>query len=52
MPDEIARTVGALFINSDGKVLLGLRSPTKKAWPSHWDSIGGRVEEARAWRKR
>jgi 8-oxo-dGTP diphosphatase len=45
MPDEIARTVGALFINSDGKVLLGLRSPTKKAWPLHWDSIGGRVEE-------
>jgi 8-oxo-dGTP diphosphatase len=45
MPDEIARTVGALFINSDGRVLLGLRSPAKKAWPVHWDSIGGRVEE-------
>jgi 8-oxo-dGTP diphosphatase len=45
MPDDIARTVGALFINADGKVLLGLRSPAKKAWPVHWDSIGGRVEE-------
>jgi 8-oxo-dGTP diphosphatase len=45
MQDRIARTVGALFINSDGKVLLGLRSPLKKVWPSHWDTIGGRVEQ-------
>jgi 8-oxo-dGTP diphosphatase len=45
MQDQIARTVGALLIRSDGKVLLGLRSPTKKAWPGHWDSIGGRVEK-------
>ncbi len=29
----------------DGKVLLGLRAPTKKAWPDHWDTIGGRVED-------
>jgi 8-oxo-dGTP diphosphatase len=42
---KIARTVGALFIDSDGKVLLGLRSPSKKAWPLHWDSIGGHVED-------
>jgi len=45
MQDKISRTVGALFINSDGKVLLGLRSPSKTAWPAHWDTIGGRVEE-------
>ncbi len=45
MQDKIARTVGALFINSDGQVLLGLRSPSKKAWPLHWDSIGGHVED-------
>ena len=44
MPDDIARTVGALFINAEGKVLLGLRAPSKKVWPSHWDTIGGRVE--------
>ncbi len=44
MPDDIARTVGAMFINAEGKVLLGLRSPSKKVWPNHWDTIGGRVE--------
>jgi 8-oxo-dGTP diphosphatase len=44
MPEPIARTVGALFIKPDGKVLLGLRAPTKKVWPNHWDTIGGRVE--------
>ncbi len=42
-PENIQKTVGALFIDGD-RVLLGLRAPTKKAWPGHWDSIGGRVE--------
>ena len=42
--EQIARTVGALLIGSDGKVLLGLRAPWKKAWPRHWDTIGGHVE--------
>jgi 8-oxo-dGTP diphosphatase len=45
MQDQIARTVGALFISPDGKVLLGLRAPSKKVWPRHWDTIGGRVED-------
>jgi len=45
MQEQIARTVGALFIRPDGKVLLGLRAPTKKVWPGHWDTIGGRVED-------
>ena len=40
----IDKTVGALFIDEDGKILLGLRAPWKKAWPGHWDTIGGRVE--------
>jgi 8-oxo-dGTP diphosphatase len=43
--DQPARTVGALFIGPDGKVLLGLRSPSKKVWPQHWDTIGGHVED-------
>ena len=38
------RTVGALICR-DGKVLLGLRAPTKASWPNHWDTIGGRVED-------
>ncbi len=45
MQEQIARTVGALFIRGDGKVLLGLRAPTKKVWPNHWDTIGGHVED-------
>jgi 8-oxo-dGTP diphosphatase len=45
MCDQGTRTVGALFIGTDGRVLLGLRAPSKKAWPCHWDTIGGRVED-------
>jgi 8-oxo-dGTP pyrophosphatase MutT (NUDIX family) len=45
MQSQIARTVGALFINPNGEVLLGLRAPWKKVWPRHWDTIGGHVEE-------
>jgi 8-oxo-dGTP diphosphatase len=44
MQDPIAKTVGALFIGQDRKVLLGLRAAWKKVWPRHWDAIGGRVE--------
>lgn len=44
MQDQIAKTVGALFIGADRKILLGLRAPSKKVWPNHWDTIGGRVE--------
>jgi len=42
--DQMIETVGALIISRDRKVLLGLRAPWKRAWPSHWDAIGGRVE--------
>jgi 8-oxo-dGTP diphosphatase len=45
MQDQPARTVGALFIGPDGKLLLGLRAPSKKVWPQHWDTIGGHVED-------
>jgi 8-oxo-dGTP diphosphatase len=45
MQDQPARTVGALFIRPDGKILLGLRAPSKKVWPRHWDTIGGHVED-------
>jgi 8-oxo-dGTP diphosphatase len=41
----IKKTVGALFVGRAGKVLLGLRAPGKAVWPSHWDTIGGHVEE-------
>ena len=43
--DQPANTVGALFIRPDGKVLLGLRAPSKPEWPNHWDTIGGHVED-------
>jgi 8-oxo-dGTP diphosphatase len=42
--EDIQKTVGALLIDGDERVLLGLRSSTKQAWPDHWDTIGGRVE--------
>lgn len=45
MQDKAARTVGALFIRPDGKVLLGLRAPSKRSWADHWDTIGGHVED-------
>ena len=45
MHDQPAKTVGALFIRPDGKILLGLRAPSKRVWPSHWDTIGGHVED-------
>lgn len=41
-------TVGALLVNADKKVLMGLRSPWKKAWPEHWDTPGGHVERGEA----
>jgi 8-oxo-dGTP diphosphatase len=44
MQDQIAKTVGALFISEDGRILLGLRAAWKKTWPCYWDTIGGRVE--------
>ena len=44
MQNQTSRTVGALFISPDCRVLLGLRAPSKKAWPRHWDTIGGHVE--------
>ncbi len=44
MADATADTVGALLIDHADRVLLGLRAPSKKARPDHWDAIGGRVE--------
>ena len=43
--DQPARTVGALFIRADGKILLGLRAPSKRVWPNYWDTVGGHVED-------
>jgi 8-oxo-dGTP diphosphatase len=44
MSDGVVRTVGALLVDAQGRVLLGLRAAHKKAWPDHWDAIGGRIE--------
>jgi 8-oxo-dGTP diphosphatase len=46
MQERIANTVGAFLVRqSDGEVLMGLRAGWKAAWPLHWDTIGGRVED-------
>jgi 8-oxo-dGTP diphosphatase len=44
MPDDIQKTVGALLVDDQDRVLLGLRASSKKVWPDHWDTIGGHVE--------
>jgi 8-oxo-dGTP diphosphatase len=44
MSAAVLRTVGALLVDDQGRVLLGLRAPHKKVWPDHWDAIGGKVE--------
>ena len=44
MSDGVVRTVGALLVDAQGRVLLGLRAAHKKAWPNHWDAIGGKIE--------
>ncbi|MBK8198483.1 MAG: NUDIX domain-containing protein [Acidobacteria bacterium] len=33
-----------ILVDETGRVLLGLRSPQKAAWPNCWDAIGGRLE--------
>jgi 8-oxo-dGTP pyrophosphatase MutT (NUDIX family) len=44
MTTEPAVTASALMMDREGRLLLGLRAPWKKAWPNHWDVIGGHVE--------
>jgi 8-oxo-dGTP diphosphatase len=34
----------AALVVRDDRVLMGYRSPAKRAWPCKWDSIGGKVE--------
>jgi 8-oxo-dGTP pyrophosphatase MutT (NUDIX family) len=38
------RTVGALLLDGQDRILLGLRAGWKATWPRCWDCIGGRVE--------
>lgn len=41
MPRDI---VLGLLIDTDGLVLLGRRSPSKRAYPGLWDAVGGHRE--------
>ena len=41
MPHDI---VLGLLIDSDSRVLLGRRAPTKRAYPGLWDAVGGHRE--------
>ena len=51
MQGQLARTVGALFIRPDGKVLLGLRAPTRRPGPTTGTRSAGASRMARASRK-
>jgi mutator protein MutT len=44
MPLPTIQTAGGLLIDSQGKVLLGLRAPWKRVAASRWDTIGGHLE--------
>lgn len=41
---KVTQTAGALLIDADGRVLLGLRAAWKTVAPCLWDTIGGRLE--------
>lgn len=43
--NALLQSAGGLLVDERGKVLFGLRSAWKKAWPEHWDAIGGRLEK-------
>lgn len=42
---RVNKFVGAILINSEGKVLLQLRPETEIYYPSFWTLPGGKVEE-------
>lgn len=42
---SIIQTAGALILDQQGMLLLGLRSADKRVAPSCWDIIGGHVED-------
>lgn len=48
LSEPIKETAGALIFDTEGRVLLGLRSRTKRVAPLHWDIIGGHVEPGEA----
>ena len=42
---DMKKCVGALILNSEGKVFLQRRSATRRMFPGVWDIVGGHVEE-------
>ena len=44
MTDAARPLVVGGFLVRGGRVLLGLRSPHRRIWPSVWDCIGGHLE--------
>jgi len=44
MRNQITKSAAAMFFDSAGAVLLGLRSPSKTVRPNVWDFVGGYVE--------
>jgi 8-oxo-dGTP diphosphatase len=44
MSQASVQTAGALLVDAEGRILLGLRSSWKKVAPDRWDAVGGHVE--------
>src|SRR4051812_5096736 len=38
------RCAGALIMNSDGRLFVQRRSPTRSLFPNAWDIVGGHLE--------
>ena len=44
MPTSLVQTASGLLLDAEDRILLGLRSSWKRAWPDLWDAIGGHIE--------
>ena len=42
--DTATKTAGAILMDDQGRILLGLRARHKRVAPGRWDIVGGRVE--------
>jgi len=45
MSQRVVQTASGLLVDSDNRLLLGLRASWKRVAPARWDAIGGHVED-------
>ncbi|WP_159874094.1 NUDIX domain-containing protein [Novosphingobium sp. 9U] len=42
---EVIEVTQAILVDDTGRLLVGLRSHDKVAWPNCWDAIGGKLDK-------